>query len=60
MPSRKEKRSRENLKNKFLKSTSALEKNKACNSLNLLVVVILENVEKRRDGLNLLPYQEAC
>lgn len=59
MPSRKEKRGRENLKNKFLKSTSALEKNKACNSLNLLVV-ILENVEKRRDGLNLPPYQEAC
>lgn len=49
----------ENLKTKFLKSTSALNKNKACDSLNLLVVVVLENVEQRKERLNLPPYQEA-
>lgn len=50
MPSRKkEKRNRENLKIKFLMNTPALNKKKTCDSLNCLVVVLLENVEQRRE-----------
>lgn len=60
MPNRKkEKRKRKNFKAKFLKGTSALKKNKACDPLNLLVVVVPENVEQRRERLNLPPCQEA-
>lgn len=52
MPSRKKgKRNRENLKIKFLKSTSVLKKNKTCDSLNLLVEVVLENVEQEGKDL---------